>query len=133
IDELKKRLVNEYGGSVSSFIIKSIEPMISQARRLIEDLSNPNQKSEGFQDLLQQAVISVELYSQFSDETKLIRKIIQEAHQFTRNSIDKDIEVLANYKRQALEDSSLSSGEKEEQSSKLALFLDPVINELRGI
>lgn len=133
LEEVKKRLTCEFGASASSFISKCIDPMIEHARALIYALNNADHEANPTNGVLEQAIESVELYSQFRDEKKLKKKIVQIAQGFIKQSIDKDMEVLANYKSQALNHCKLSDLERQEAEFHLDRFLYPIVSELLGM
>lgn len=131
LEEVKKRLGLEFGATAASFISKCIDPMIDHARQLIGALQNVDNQNGPI--ALDQAIESVELYSQFRDEKKLYKKIVQVAQGIIKQSIDKDIEILVNYKQQALERCSRPEQEKRESEVHLDRFLYPIISELLGM
>jgi hypothetical protein len=118
LEEVKARLSSEFGVTAATFISKCIDPMIDHAKALMRALQNSDHSSP----VIAQAIESVELYAQFRDEKKLYRKIVQVAQGQIKQSIDKDIEILANYKQQALETSDFVENEKEEAEFQLDRF-----------
>lgn len=134
LEEIKERLSLEFGSSAGAFISKCIDPMILHANELICALEEPPAgNGDTLQNLLEQAIESVELYSQFSDESKLKRKIVQVAQSFIKQTIDKDLEVLANYKHHAFEICSFSTEEKQTKEFQLDRHLYPIVSELMGM
>lgn len=133
LEEVKKRLSLEFGKKAVAFISKCIDPMIFHARELINDLSREQPKEGSFSDLLAQAIESVELYSQFSDESRLKRKIVQDAQGFIRQSIEKDMEMVENYKQQAFDNSKSVDEERQEREKLVDRFLYPILAELKGM
>ncbi|MCE5293593.1 MAG: hypothetical protein LLF94_03130 [Chlamydiales bacterium] len=134
LDEIKQKITEEFGAASSCFIAKCIDPMIDHARYLTRVLKEPPIKEESHQNsLLSQAIESVELYSQFSDEKKLKKRIVQVAQGLIKQSIDKDLEILANYKLDAISNSNWKPNEKEEKEFQLDGYLYPIIAELLGM
>lgn len=133
LEEVEKRLNLEFGSKATSFISKCIHPMIVHARELIADLTTDVNKDDSYSGLLERAIESVELYSQFSDESRLKRKIVEGAQVFIRETIEKDMEMLQNYKKHALDESGLSISEKKERAKLIDRFLYPVFSELKGM
>ncbi len=133
LDEIKISLTSQFGSAASCFISKCIDPMIDHARHLIKALKEPATQSDSINTLLNQAIESVELYSQFNDEVKLKQRIVLVAQGFIKQSIDKDLEVLANYKRDAIIKSGWSNEEKQSCEFQLDGYLYPMISELIGM
>lgn len=133
LDEIKQRLNQEFGSTASGFISKCIDPMIEHARHLTKALREPAREETHLNNLLNQAIESVELYSQFSDEKKLKKRIVHVAQGLIKQSIDKDLEVVANYKRQALRKCGWKNHEREEREFELDGYLYPIISELIGM
>lgn len=133
LDEIKQRLTQEFGSSASCFISKCIDPMIEHARHLTKALKEPVREETHLNSLLNQAIESVELYSQFSDEKKLKKRIVQAAQGLIKQSIDKDLEVIANYKKQAIRKCGWRNHEREEFEFQLDGYLYPIISELIGM
>ncbi|MBS0654156.1 MAG: hypothetical protein JSR46_00105 [Verrucomicrobia bacterium] len=133
LNEFKKQLTVKFEGNTGSFVGKSVDTMISKARNIVENLHTRDVESGEFRDFLAQAVVEVDLYSQLNTESKIKKKIIQEAMDFIKQSIEKDIAVLTNYKLHSVTDLQISSEEKTVHCSKLDQFLAPVISELKGI
>lgn len=133
LDEIKLKLIEEFGKGASCFISKCINPMTDHARQLIQDLKVPASEGKHLHSLLSQAIESVELYQQFSDERKLKKKIVQVAQQLMKQSIDKDLEVLANYKKNAIENSLWPEDERELREFQIDGYLYPIISELIGM
>jgi hypothetical protein len=130
LENVKRKLTEDFEEVNQSFVSKCIDPMISQITTLIKDLEEHSGKIEGLQDLLEKAIANVELYDQFHDEKKLKKKIILEAERLVKQSITKDREVLTNYKIQAVESLQLSSDEKEKRLVLVDRFLHPIMIEL---
>ncbi len=133
LDEIKLKLIQEFGKTASGFISKCIDPMVDHARGLIKDLKEPAREEKHLHNLLSQAIESVELYSQFSDENKLKRKIVQVAQNLIKQSIDKDLEVLANYKKHAIESCTWPSDQQQMREFQIDGYLYPIISELLGM
>jgi hypothetical protein len=133
LESVKRKLTNDFEGAMQSFVSKCIDPMIVQIYSLIQGLERHNGKIEGFEDLLEKAIVNVELYDQFHDEKKLKKKIIQEAELLVKQSINKDIEILKNYKLQAIDTLHISSQEREMRLILVDRFLHPVMTELAGM
>jgi hypothetical protein len=133
LDEIKQRLNQEFGATASCFIAKCIDPMIDHARYLTKALKEPSREQGHLKDLLSQAIESVELYSQFSDERKLKKRIVHTAQGLIRQSIDKDLEVLANYKLDAIKKSGWKNSEREQKEFQLDGYLYPILSELIGM
>lgn len=131
LEDVKTRLSLEFGVTAATFISKCIDPMIDHARQLIKALHSSDHTNGS--KVIDQAIESVELYAQFSDEKKLYRKIVQNAQSVIKQSIDKDIEILANYKQQALDASDSAEQEKAECEFQLDRFLYPIVSELLGM
>ncbi|MBS0634068.1 MAG: hypothetical protein JSR37_01215 [Verrucomicrobia bacterium] len=130
LEEIKQRLSQEFGSSATCFISKCIDPMIDHAKYLTSALKQP---APHVNNILSQAIESVELYSQFSDERKLKKRIVQVAQGLIKQSIEKDLEVLANYKDDALAKCGWKNGEREENEFQLDGYLYPIISELIGM
>ncbi len=133
LDEIKQKLIQEFGSSASCFISKCIDPMIDHARYLTSTLKEPPPEVKNLSNILSQAIESVELYSQFSDEKKLKKRIVQVAQGLIKQSIDKDLEVLSNYKMNAIKNSKWAEDEKQELEFSLDGYLYPIISELLGM
>lgn len=133
LDEIKQRLNQEFGSTASGFISKCIDPMIDHARHLTHALKEPVPQEVHLNNLLNQAIESVELYSQFSDEKKLKKRIVHVAQGLIKQSIDKDLEVIANYKKQAMIKSGWKNHEYQEREFQLDGYLYPIISELIGM
>lgn len=133
LDDIKQRLNQEFGASASCFIAKCIDPMIDHARYLTKALKEPAREDGHHKNLLSQAIESVELYSQFSDERKLKKRIVHTAQGLIKQSIDKDLEILANYKLDAIKKSDWKAGEREQKEFQLDGLLYPIVSELIGM
>jgi hypothetical protein len=133
LEEVEKRLSLEFGSKAASFISKCIHPMIIHAKELIADLTTESNKDDSYSSLLEKAIESVELYSQFSDESRLKRKIVEDAQVFIRQTIEKDMEMLQNYKKHALDKAEISTSEKKERAKLIDRFLYPIFSELKGM
>ncbi len=134
LEEIKQKLTQEFGASSATFISKCIDPMIEHARYLTNALKNPqNGKEKHLNNLLSQAIESVELYSQFSDEKKMKKRIVQVAQGLIKQSIEKDLEVLSKYKVHALDAKKLRGEEREFYEFKIDGYLYPIISELIGM
>lgn len=133
LDEIKQKLTQEFGASSACFISKCIDPMIEHARYLTKALKEPHKEEKHLGSILSQAIESVELYSQFSDEKKLKKRIVQVAQGMIKQSIDKDLEVLINYKTNALKLCSWKGFEREANEFQLDGYLYPIISELIGM
>jgi len=103
LGQLKKDLFKEFGGISYAFVAKTVDPIIEQALFLIE-----NVKKEGFKA---SALYSARLYSQFTDEEKLERKIIGDGIAQTRHVINKDCEVLEHYIHHLLQEEGIGDEE----------------------
>ena len=130
LELFREQLMQDFGKAAHAFINKSIDPMILNANRLIEEFSQKGEAGEQFSDILEQAVQSVELYSQFSDEKRLKQKIITEAIHSTKVAIEKDFQVLSHYQHHALQE---VEGDKEKLKAILDAKLEPIFSELREI
>ncbi len=134
LEDIKQKLTQEFGSSSASFISKCIDPMVEHARYLTKALKEPPSGEEKrLHNLLSQAIESVELYSQFSDEKKMKKRIVQVAQGLIKQSIEKDIEVLSKYKVHALENKKLSDEQREYYEFKIDGYLYPIISELAGM
>lgn len=133
LEETKQKLAAEFGASAGCFIVKCIDPMTEHARHLILLLEQPTPAGSSLQNLLEQAIESVELYAQFSDEAKLKRKIVQVGQGYIKQAIDKDLEMLANYKFHAFEKGQMLPMEKRGREFELDRYLYPIVSELVGM
>lgn len=98
LTELKKRLVDEFGQQSQGFVSKCVDPMIDQVSGLAEKLrQNSHPKADN--DFLNYAVECVRFYSSL-DEGRLRQKIVRDAHKLIQHAIEKDMEVLAKYKKE---------------------------------
>jgi hypothetical protein len=126
LTKLKNELLVEFGSSCSQFVSKSIDPMIQHAEELIVRLS----KAENSASLEEEAIRSVGLYSEFNDEKKLRRKIINEAVHTSRDAIEKDCQVLRNYQHHAhLSHKNVT----DEQLNLLEEKLEPVVQQFHSL
>ncbi|MDB6080736.1 MAG: hypothetical protein JWO53_8 [Chlamydiia bacterium] len=123
----KDKLTAEFGTAASAFISKSIDPMIKSALRMIDELSDEHADPSS---MYAKAIQSAQLYSQFSDEGKLRRKIISESINATRKAIEKDCQILRNYQHHAFQE--LSSPESSVVST-LEKKLAPIFNEFTSL
>lgn len=128
LEEQKLRLLSEFGESSHAFIVKAIDPMISQSKQLIQDLANHDVALQ-LPDVLENAIESVGLYAQFSDEKKLMRKIVSEAIHNVRLSIQRDCDILQNYQRQLIMNGSFSQDDKDQLTLILDAKLAPIFLE----
>lgn len=125
LKEVKTRLIEEFGPGAASFIAKCIDPMISHLTTLIEDLAASNRLSGSFDEFLNYAIERVKYYSGL-DEKKLKIQIVLNAHGLVEQAIQKDIDVLSNYKIHMLEGKHAQEG-----IAKLEHMLQPIIRELQ--
>jgi len=103
LQKFKEELFREYGTASYNFVSKSIDPMIDGAFRLIEEFRANTQK-KGPDELFARAVASAQLYTQFGDEKKLLRRIIQEGISAMRLAIDRDIQLLRHYQHHSAQE-----------------------------
>lgn len=130
LEFFKEELQQDFGQAAQAFINKSIDPILENAEHLIAEFSTKTGDAEPFSDILERAVQSVELYSQFKDETKLKRKIISEAISTTKLAIEKDFQILRRYQHHALQE---FEGDAEGFKTVLDAKLEPIFKELRAI
>ncbi len=129
LEETKFRLTEQFGSSARGFIAKSIDPMIAHAHQLICDLADGKTDEKG--TILDQAVKAVELYQGFSNEERLIEKIIEESQALTLQAIEKDIDMLFRYQIQALDENmGISEGLI---ANELEMHLLPIFHELKAL
>ncbi len=133
LDEVKEKLLSEFGSNAAGFISKCIDPMVNHARSLTYGLRDPQSEPKDLHSLLSQAIESVELYSQYSDEVKLKKRIVQVAQDLIKQAIDKDLEILANYKQSAIQNSPWNAEERQVEECKIDGCLYPVVSELLGM
>jgi hypothetical protein len=110
LSKLKEELFHEVGDVSYNYVAKSLDPIIDQAMRIIEDFRE-GKKATNTQDVLNRAIYTAQLYSQFRDEKKLRRKIIKESIGVLRSAIEKDSHVLHRYYNGALESSKSATPE----------------------
>lgn len=129
LEELKMRLIEEFGPQSASFIAKCIDPMTSHMKGLVDVLAMSDRTRGGkFEDFLNTAISWVKYYSGL-DESKLRYKIVQDAHALVEQSIHKDIEVLVNYKNHTVAENPISTLGVQE----LEHILQPILTELQNI
>lgn len=119
----KEELLRDFGSASHAFILKSIDPMITEAFHVIEELSSEEKKSS---DIRAKAVQAAQLFSQFSDEKKLRRKIMAESIRATHCAIEKDCQMLRHYQYHTLEEMSLP---QLTDIRELEKKLEPIFNE----
>src|SRR6185295_6865700 len=100
--------------------------MIRHASEIVKDLSIKEGVPDASSSIFKQAVRSVGLYSEFRDEKKLRRKIINEAIQTSRETIEKDCQILRHYEHHAATGLEKVS---EEFLYSLQIKLEPVFHE----
>ena len=123
---VKEELSKEFGPMASQFIMKSIDPMIAHASEIAKDLSEKEGSPFASSTIFQQALRSVGLYSELSNEKKLRRKIVNEAIQAIREAIEKDCQILRRYEHYAEDD---LEGITDEFLHNLNRKLEPVFHE----
>lgn len=128
LEEQKLHLLAEFGESSHGFIAKAIDPMISQSKQLIQDLASHDATLQ-LPDVLENVIESVGLYAQFSDEKKLIRKIVSEAINNVHLSIQRDCEILQNYQRHLIMNGPFSQDDKDQLNLILDAKLAPIFVE----
>jgi hypothetical protein len=119
LEEVKRRMVEEFGPSSSSFIGKCLDPMVTHLQTLISGLHVQKISGDTFEQFLQNAIECVQYYSGL-DESKLKMKIVDDAHAMVHSAIQKDIEILLKYREEVL-------GEPSDTE------LDSVLLELRAL
>lgn len=123
----KEELIRDFGSASHAFILKSIDPMIVDALRVIEELSLERKGIEQTaSDIRVRAVQTAQLFSQFSDEKKLRRKIMAEAIRATQCAIEKDCQMLRHYQYHTLEEISVP---QLTDIRELEKKLEPIFNE----
>ena len=133
LEQTKERLRSEFGQSASSFIAKSLDPKICHIHELVDKLAHSvHEEGDSFQNFLHHAVEYVHYYEEL-DEQKLKRRIIHDAHALILQAIDKDLDMLANYKKQALDALDCSNEERHAREELINRFTLPVLLEIRDI
>jgi hypothetical protein len=133
LEAFKEQLLRDFGREAQSFITKSLHPIIENAKRLIiEHKEGQDRLREGeeFSDFFVHVVQSVERYAQYKDEKKLRHKIISEAILETRNALEKDFQILRNYQHHALLEI------QEDQETLIGILdrkLEPIFRELASL
>jgi len=129
---LKERLLIEFGQSSHSFIAKTIDPMVLHVKKIVEELTARQQLKldsiEG-EDALKKAIDSVSLYTQFSDEKKLRKKIVHETVQAVRRAIEKDCEILKNYELYFLQNEVVLTQDRDQIEELLKRKLEAIFHE----
>ena len=127
LELLKKSfLEREKSSDAAASIAKAIDPMITEAKNIVIQLSSP--PSSGIQEnVLSRAVEVVDLYESFSDETKLIRKIIEGGVALTKNIVQKDIEYLLSYRPDRYQHIVLDLESQKKLKKELEKELFPVL------
>jgi hypothetical protein len=134
LEELRMRFISEFDDFVAPFISKGIDSMIEHIKDLRGKLHESYQEKSERQLLLKQVGDSLEFYALLSrDEKKLKRKIVLVAHSVIKEAIDKDLEMLASYKKQAFEQIRLARQKKKEAEVQLDRILYPLLAELSGL
>ena len=131
LELFKEELAKDFGIASYAFVAKFIDPMIEHALELIKELSSKSVAHSKLPKLYEQAVQSVELYSQFRDEKKLKRKIILDAIQSTKQAIEKDCEILAHYEHHAFQEMKLDVAESAKFTTILEEKLKPIFLEFQ--
>jgi hypothetical protein len=129
LEQLKEELFHEVGDVSYNYVAKSLDPIIEQAMRIIEDFRE-GKKANSTQDVLNRAIFTAQLYTQFRDEKKLRRKIIKESIGVLRGTIEKDSHVLHRYYNGALEASKI---ETPELIDKVKHQLEPIFQTLHEL
>jgi hypothetical protein len=118
LEEAKRRLLEQFGSSASCFLSKCLDPMIAHLKGLVDGLQVQKVSEGSFEQFLQNAIECVQYYSGL-DETKLKLRIVKDAHALVRAAIEKDMEILLNYKEEVLGDTSL----EDEKLKELRIIL----------
>jgi len=133
LEETKKHLRKKYGQSASCFIAKCLDPKIAHINELLKRLAlTATQEGDSFQNFLHHAVEYVQYYQEL-DEQKLKRRIIQDAEAHILQAIDKDLEVLANYKMHVLDSLVCTNAERLEKEELINRFILPILMEIGEI
>lgn len=126
LEKMKNMLTEKYGAQAASFIAKSIDPKIAHSRQLIQNTKENRDVQNSFSKIIEQAIDTVELYGDVSDETKLIKKIILEAESACRYSIFKDLELLLRYQQQHIQRLHLAEDMKNALIDEIDVHLKPI-------
>lgn len=125
----KEKLTKEFGQASYVFITRSIDPIIEEAGKIIEQLYASLEK-DSHDDMFTQAIRSAQFYLQFSDESHLRKRIISDGISTLRGAIEKDMHVLREYVRHSLQENNLY---QDEIIARFDAALEPIFEEFQAM